>query len=184
MATRSEKIAQFQTAHGLVVDGIAGPKTWAAMGVPVGRAATDAFYGPLPYKDGIGGRINIEPGWVDDNIVWVPLHTGQRVRLHKKVAAEFARLFKYACDVSGYTPASVQTFVPRHTLWDPAKSVSLHSYGIAIDFDPSLNHNGAAPGTSKLDAFPAFVQAFRDAGWAWGGDWHMRDTMHFQRAQP
>jgi len=26
------------------------------------------------------------------------------------------------------------------------------------------------------------VQVFRDAGWTWGGDWKMKDDMHFQRA--
>ena len=182
-------VAAWQAAHGLDADGIPGPHTLQAMGivvedVPDGRAATDAYYGPLPYTDGAGGRINVDPAWDAANIVFATMHTGHRVRLHKLVADEFVAVFKAACDASGYTPAQVQTYVPRHMLWDPAKPVSMHSYGIAVDFDPALNHNGAAPGTAKLDAFPDFVQAFRDAGWAWGGDWHMRDTMHFQRAQP
>jgi hypothetical protein len=28
-----------------------------------------------------------------------------------------------------------------------------------------------------------FVDVFRRAGWTWGGDWKMRDDMHFQRAK-
>ena len=182
-------VKAFQTAHGLTPDGVVGPKTAAVLGivlpdVPEGRDATDAYYSHLVYTEGVGGRINVSGAWEAANLKYVTLHTGQRVRLHNKVADEFVTLFAEACLKGAYTPRSVQTYVPRHTLWDAAKSISLHSYGIAIDFDPELNHNGAAPGTARLDSAPGFVQVFRDAGWAWGGDWHMRDTMHFQRAQP
>jgi hypothetical protein len=108
------------------------------------------------------------------------------VLLHRLVAAEFARLFEQACTASAYTPASVQTFCARHTLWDTARSLSLHSWGIAIDFDPPINHMGGEDGhgnPSKLRSTPLFVDVFRRAGWTWGGDWKMRDDMHFQRAK-
>ena len=54
-------------------------------------------------------------------------------------------------------------------------SMSLHSWGIAIDvnaFENGLNQ------TPKLS--PGFVKCFTDAGFYWGGNFKRRDGMHFQ----
>ena len=56
-------------------------------------------------------------------------------------------------------------------------SMSLHSWGIAIDvnaFENGLNQ------TPKLSA--GFVKCFTDAGFDWGGTWQRKDGMHFQLA--
>ena len=58
-------------------------------------------------------------------------------------------------------------------------SMSLHSWGIAIDvnaFENGLNQ------TPKLSA--GFVKCFTDAGFDWGGLWKSRpDGMHFELAK-
>lgn len=57
--------------------------------------------------------------------------------------------------------------------------LSLHSYGIAIDFDSASN----AMGTSGR--MPSWVvRIFEDHGFVWGGRWRgkNRDPMHFQFA--
>lgn len=54
-------------------------------------------------------------------------------------------------------------------------SMSLHSWGIAIDvnaFENGLNQ------TPKLSA--GFVKCFTDNGFDWGGTWTRKDGMHFQ----
>lgn len=54
-------------------------------------------------------------------------------------------------------------------------SMSLHSWGIAVDvnaFENGLNQ------TPKLSA--GFVKCFTDAGFDWGGVWKRKDGMHFQ----
>jgi hypothetical protein len=54
-------------------------------------------------------------------------------------------------------------------------SMSLHSWGIAIDvnaFENGLNQ------TPKLS--PQFVKCFTDVGFDWGGIWTRKDGMHFQ----
>lgn len=54
-------------------------------------------------------------------------------------------------------------------------SMSLHSWGIAVDvnaFENGLNQ------TPKLSA--GFVKCFTDAGFDWGGTWTRKDGMHFQ----
>jgi hypothetical protein len=183
-------IAAVQSWAGLVADGKAGPKTQAVLQalvdgrtpIPTGRGGVERVYGKFDYTEAEGGRIKIEAKWASENIIQCRLHTGRSVQLHRAVAAEFARLFEAACKASGYTPSSVQTFVPRHTLWDKAKPLSLHSWGIAIDFDPGSNPMGGKNSKLRTPEGQAFVKVFTDAGWTWGGSWGMRDDMHFQRA--
>ena len=54
-------------------------------------------------------------------------------------------------------------------------SMSLHSWGVAVDFNAFENGLGKEP---KLSA--GFVKCFVDAGFQWGGLWRRKDGMHFQ----
>lgn len=54
-------------------------------------------------------------------------------------------------------------------------SMSLHSWGIAIDVNAAWNGLGKTPVLSA-----GFVKCFTDAGFDWGGTWTRRDGMHFQ----
>lgn len=57
-------------------------------------------------------------------------------------------------------------------------SLSLHSWGIAVDVNAFENGLGKQP---KLTA--GFVKCFTDAGFDWGGVWNRKDGMHFQLAK-
>lgn len=182
-------IAAVQRWCGLIADGKAGPKTQTVLAalvagktpIPTGRGGVESVYGKFLWTEGKGGRIQIESKWASANIIAARLHTGKLVQFHRLAAAEFAKLYEAACKTSGYTPVSVQTFVPRHTLWDPAKPLSLHSWGIAVDFDPPSNPMGGENSKLRTPEGQQFVKVFKDAGWTWGGDWAMKDDMHFQR---
>ncbi len=54
-------------------------------------------------------------------------------------------------------------------------SMSLHSWGIAIDVNAAWNGLGKSPTLSD-----EFVKCFTDAGFDWGGVWTRKDGMHFQ----
>ncbi len=58
------------------------------------------------------------------------------------------------------------------------ESMSLHSWGLAIDVNASWNQLGHVPTLT-----PSFVACFTDAGFEWGGDWSSPDGMHFQLAE-
>lgn len=49
------------------------------------------------------------------------------------------------------------------------RSLSMHSYGCALDFDPP--RNGWKDRTPRFRQFPAVLDAFAREGWKWGGDW-------------
>ena len=55
------------------------------------------------------------------------------------------------------------------------KSLSLHSWGIAIDVNAAWNGLGKEPTMSE-----ELVKCFTDAGFDWGGTWNRKDGMHFQ----
>lgn len=58
-------------------------------------------------------------------------------------------------------------------------SISLHSWGIAVDMNAAWNPLGG-----KSSWTPEFVKCFTDAGFFWGGDFHNRkDPMHFELAK-
>jgi len=54
-------------------------------------------------------------------------------------------------------------------------SLSLHSWGIAIDINAAWNGLGKTPTMSAK-----LVKCFTDCGFEWGGTWTRKDGMHFQ----
>lgn len=54
-------------------------------------------------------------------------------------------------------------------------SMSLHSWGIAVDVNAFENGLNQAPKLSKQ-----FVECFTTSGFDWGGTWTRKDGMHFQ----
>ena len=68
-------------------------------------------------------------------------------------------------------------YSPRFIDHDPAKGLSLHTWGIAVDLNVQSNLRGT-PG--HMD--PRIVAIFKKWGFAWGGDWHYTDPMHFELA--
>ena len=56
-------------------------------------------------------------------------------------------------------------------------SMSLHSWGLAIDVNAAWNQLNMNPTLSK-----EFVKCFTDAGFDWGGAWTRKDGMHMQLA--
>jgi hypothetical protein len=57
-------------------------------------------------------------------------------------------------------------------------TMSLHSWGIAVDLNAFENGMGKEP---KLSS--GFVKCFTDVGFDWGGNWKRKDGMHFQLAK-
>jgi hypothetical protein len=68
-------------------------------------------------------------------------------------------------------------YVPRFIERNPENSISLHTWGIAIDMDASTNYRGIAG-----DMHPEVVNIFKRWGFRWGGDWQYTDPMHFELA--
>ena len=185
-----------QEEFGITADGLCGPMTLEAIspqpetrdGLEIpknNRAEIARVYGTFDYEDSETqkGAVIIEREWVRENIVKVVFHTGQHTWCHQGIADELKALYKEACDKSGYTPKSAWSWVARRQRWSVKRPLSLHSWGVCIDFDPKLNGVGPVE-DSKLYQHPEFIEVFENAGWTWGGRWKKYpDAMHFQRTK-
>ncbi len=57
---------------------------------------------------------------------------------------------------------------------------SYHTYGIAIDINPTTNPF-IRGGSASYDMPQGYIDAFRNHGFSWGGDWNsVKDYMHFE----
>ncbi len=144
-----------------------------------GAAARNAFE-PFNYVDMGDGMIQIDPGWVQRNIVRrrVPILKGE-VICHRLMVDQLAgalgeieqRGLADLIDPSQYGGC----WVPRHIDFDPADPLSMHAWGLAADFNVSTNGLGMKP---TMD--PRVVAIFERWGFVWGGRWSRPDGMHFE----
>jgi hypothetical protein len=155
---------------------------------PKGLIEVKKVYGDFKFKDLSKGDIDIDDTWERDNIVRLVnvCGTGSNIRLHRLVAPVFETCLAEAIKrVPQYKVRMLGGFVPRRMRsLDPKKQlrmpISTHAWGIA--FDINWDKNGFS---KKLitDLPPAFVSAFVEEGWEWGGTWkNSKDAMHFQFA--
>jgi hypothetical protein len=158
---------------------------------PLQRDA-DTFYGNPRGKNN-----NANPHWYEQNIVrvippWKLYYIGKPVTkgvsIHKKAAESLDRVFKRIWDASGRSQAQIDAwgmsdfsgsfnYRPKRG----GRSLSMHSYGAAVDFD--ADRNGFGDRTPHFAAAKPVLDAFAAEGWIWGGTWSKPDGMHWQAAR-
>ncbi len=137
-----------------------------------------------------GWRIYDPIGWEATNMVMLPSLPGletRRLYVHKKIVAPLrAALEQWQATCPDYQIKSIGCFCPRPKRTN-ALQMSLHSWGAAVDINPAANPLVTL--TDQADPFRydmpnAFLAAFRDNGWTWGGDFKglTKDPMHMQYA--
>ncbi len=206
-----------QAEYALSVDGLAGPSTRESIEDALGispkapkpprksrrrpppdlipiptRRNIESVYGTFGYAEDPArpGAIIQEKKWVKENIVKVFFgpDNKQYTWMHRHLAEEFPKVLALASEFSGYYPKRVWSWVPRHMSWNPKKSLSRHSWGIAIDFDPRENSPAIPKEETLMGKHPEFLEVFRSAGWSCGYDWtsfgqHGHDAMHVERVR-
>ncbi|MEN6349465.1 MAG: Ig-like domain-containing protein [Syntrophomonas sp.] len=148
-------------------------------------------YGQFRYKDTSGGRIEIDPQWVAENIVTITLPgLNRKVQVHKDAADNFIQAFNYIKNgtavVNGREVSLLSlvktmdgTFVSRHVNWDSSRGLSNHSWGIAIDINAGNHYRYVDPSTEANDPnLILWEKAFKPAGFSWGNSYS--DSMHFE----
>ena len=111
---------------------------------------------------------------------------GRPVRVQPKVAEALGRVEKRLAGEAAVKPfvtALGGTYNPRNIAG--TNRPSAHTYGIALDLNPSLSHywrwdqNRRQPGWQNRVP-ESVVHAFEAEGFIWGGRWFHFDTMHFE----
>ena len=140
-----------------------------------GEAAEDL--GAFAYRYFADGTIEPDARWVRDNIRTEQVPIMGRVTCHRLMLPQLRGALQevQAAGLAGTLKTYDGCYVPRFIERDPTGSISLHTWGIAIDMDAATNYRGIA---GTMD--PRVVDIFKRWGFAWGGDWQYTDPMHFE----
>jgi hypothetical protein len=146
-------------------------------------------FGEFAYRETGTDRIETDDDWYEANIVTVDLPRIGSFRCHTKIVpyvlgalAELeVRGLANEIDSQDFQAAGgcYNARLARGGDLNRGFAISRHSWGIAIDFNPSTNQFGAAATLSE-----EFGQVWRDWGFAWGAGWRVSDPMHFEWQGP
>ncbi len=149
------------------------------------------IYGQFHYRDLKDGRIEIDPHWVEENMVTITLPGVNRtVQVHKAAKDNFIKAFTLIAN--GHTTIGgkqvpllslIKSFdgiwVPRHINWDPRRGLSNHSWGAAVDINAADHFRYVDPHKEPHDPnLILWYQAFQPAGFKWGNSYS--DAMHYE----
>lgn len=142
-------------------------------------------FGEFSFRELGGDRIETDDAWFDANIVTLELPRLGLFRCHRAIVpalrgalAELeARGLADEIDSADFQAAGgcYNARLARGGDFDRGFALSRHSWGIAIDFNPTSNQFGDPSTLSE-----GFGQVFRDRGFAWGAGWLVGDPMHFE----
>jgi hypothetical protein len=143
-----------------------------------GSNAAKAF-GAFSYRYFPDGTIEPDARWVNENIVYGRVPILGSVRCHRLMIPQL-RSALAEVEARGLASKIIPgqyggCYVPRFIEHNPNGSVSLHTWGIAIDLNVPGNLRGT---TGQIDR--EVVAIFKRWGFRWGGDWSYTDPMHFE----
>jgi len=141
----------------------------------------EQHFGKIEYKELKRGWVEITNRFESKYLVTVNLPFVGKKRIHKKIKdallgvlleiekkAKIFQEFEYITDL--------QIWAPRHIGRDKRKRLSSHTWGIAVDVNPLEN----LPGCLNPTIPGCVVEIFKKHGFVWGGDWRIKDYMHFE----
>lgn len=137
--------------------------------------------GTFEYEYLEDGTVRPDPQWVAANLRTESVPILGRVTCHRvmlpQLRAALAEVRRQGL-AGAIDPGDFGgCYAPRFIGHDPAKGLSLHTWGIAVDLNVAQNQRGT-PG--RIDR--RVVRIFQRWGFAWGGDWSWTDPMHFELA--
>jgi hypothetical protein len=143
-----------------------------------GSKAAKAF-GAFSYRYYPDGTIQPDTAWVRANVRTETVPIMGRVTCHRLMLPQLRGALQDVVDAGlAHTLKTYDgCYVPRFIERNPENSISLHTWGIAIDMDAASNYRGIR-GTMH----PEVVTIFKRWGFRWGGDWKYTDPMHFELA--
>jgi hypothetical protein len=135
--------------------------------------------GTFDYTPHADGRVTPDPAWVRSYIRTESVPIIGRVACNRvmlpQLRAALTEVAQRGLAGSIHPDQYGGCYYPRYIGYDPAKGLSLHTWGIAIDLNVPENQRGTV---GRMDR--QVVEIFEKWGFAWGGDWRYTDPMHFE----
>lgn len=171
LASRAKSAAGPQAEIDLLTAPAANPTAFLT-----GSRAAQAF-GAFSYRYFPDGTIQPDASWVRANIVTARVPIFGTVTCHRLMVPQLRGALQDVVDagLASHLTTYDGCYVPRFIERNPSNSISLHTWGIAIDLDAATNYRGIR-GTMH----PEIVRIFKSWGFRWGGDWRYTDPMHFE----
>lgn len=136
-----------------------------------------AAVGTFTYRPLEDGRIEPDPAWVAANIRTETVPILGEVRCHKAMLPQLRAALTEIVDKGLadeiHPDEYAGCYYPRYIAG--STSLSLHSFGIAVDLNVPGNQRGTV---GEIDR--EVVAIFKSWGFGWGGDWSYTDPMHFE----
>ncbi len=124
-----------------------------------------------------GGRIAPDPAWVSSHIATesVPILGGVTCNklIFPQLRAALEEVVQRGLADRIHPGEYAGCYYPRFIAG--TTSLSNHSFGLALDLNVPGNQRGTV---GEMDR--TVVAIFKKWGFAWGGDWHYTDPMHFE----
>ena len=139
--------------------------------------------GSFNYTVNPNGTVNPDPRWVAANIRTEQVPILGAVRCHKAMLPQLRAALTEIERYPGLAKAIHKgeyggCYVPRFIARNPARGLSFHTFGTALDINVPGNLRGT-PGLIDRRV----VAIFKKWGFNWGGDWSYTDPMHFELAR-
>jgi hypothetical protein len=141
------------------------------------QIAVKERYGEFAYRPRGGDRIEIDPAWVEANIVSISVPLLGQVTCHREFAAQLRTVMTHL-EASG--SGDVIDREAYFGCWNPRfvrgrRDLSRHAWGVAADIN--FGNDLAATGSPIA---PAMLRAMRSAGIRSGHTWTNPDPGHFE----
>ena len=146
--------------------------------------------GPLSPGHYLGGRIygpyaeffGRDLSQVSQSMTYWSEPSGWTFLVHTRALSAFQDAYtNIVASGAGYNVTSGAAFVWRNVAG--THRMSRHAAGIALDINPAQNPYTESTLITNMPA--SYVQAWRDAGFCWGGDWRFsKDPMHYSWRGP
>ena len=142
-------------------------------------ASVSAAVGTFSYTNRPNGEISPDPAWVEryirrEEVPILGMVTCNKAML-PQLRGALEEIVQSGLASKIHPDEYAGCYYPRYIGRDPAKGLSLHSWGIAVDLNVPGNLRGTV---GKIDR--DVVRVFKRWGFAWGGDWSYTDPMHFE----
>lgn len=139
--------------------------------------SSGGLIGTLRFEVLEDGFIRPDPAWVSANITAAEVPVVGSVTCHRLLIPQLnAALSEVeSAGLAGEIYQYGGCYVPRFIDRDPSKPLSMHAFGLAVDFNTPTNQLG-----TQGDLDPRVVEIFERWGFVWGGRWSRPDPMHFE----